>query len=403
MSTVIAEHKNTYNDVPVIMPIGNKKVETYTNKSVGQRREFVIVQPATAISTNIYNSQQADFLIQNVIDRVSSVYLVWNYVNNSGAPFVAAANTDSVVASIQIFSGSGTTLLYQSTTNVENYLINNFLLSRNEYEVTGPLRGYYPPIEQYPGGLTTIPNGASGALYYPLALNFFRSTHLRPYLLNGNLLVRVLFNNATTNIASGTWTTTSLSLEISGYNESEQQQNFLLSKATVPKAFSYWAPQRSFLTLALSNTGNTNNFKLTGIRGYVNLLMFVIRDSTYATSPLNQFTFTRCASFDILDSGNQSVTGFKQQTSDDMVLMASHMFDNKFISYTNAHVWSFSQTPVSDIATGADNGCVFFDGFFNLNFIMPTTITPTNYDIMVFAMCNESLMVNGATLTSTRA
>lgn len=403
MSLILADNPNVYNDVPVVQSIGNKKVETYTTKSVRQRREFVIVQPATAISSNIYQGQQADFLIQNCIDRISSVYLKWDYINSSGANFVAAANTDSVIQSIQIFSGSGTNLLYQSTTNVESYLINNFLLSRNEYETTALLRGYYSPVEQYPGGTSTIANGAAGSLYFPIALNFFRSTHFRPYDINGNLLIRILFNPAATNITSGTWTTTSLSIEISGYNESDAQQNMILAKATVPKAFSYYAPQRSFITMALTTAGNQNSFKLTGIRGWVSVLFFTIRTSTYATSPVNQFAFTRCASFDILDSGNQSVTGFKQQTENDMILMASHMFDNRFINYTNAHVWSFSQTPVSDIATGQNNGCVWFDGFNSLVWYMPTTITATNYDIAVYAMCNESIIINGANVSSTRA
>jgi hypothetical protein len=40
---------------------------------------------------------------------------------------------------------------------------------------------------------------------------------MRPYTVAGNLLIRVLFNDAAVNISSGSWTTTEVVMQVSGY------------------------------------------------------------------------------------------------------------------------------------------------------------------------------------------
>lgn len=398
---LIQDYPNAMNDVAHQVQIGNNKVESFSFKNVPQRRSVVTINPTTSISSNILAGAQIDFRVENCVDRFSggnAVYLRVAYNNTSGANCVIAP-AECQIGLIQIYSNNGSNLLYQQQNNSESYVANNIVTSRTEHEGIAALK---LTSAAYATGVVTISNAQTGYYYIPICPLFWKSIHLRPYTISGNLLIRVQFNNAAINISSGSMTTTEAVLRVSGYYESEEQKKMMINKALLPKNFFYFAPQRHIETQTLA-VSSTYTIRLSGIRGIAPVLFFCIRSTANISSPGNQYNWVRCSSFEILDSANVALTGYNPVTEDDMQLSYSHQFDNLFLNNTGAHVYSFSQQPVGNLATGTLDGSVFFDGFHSLRFTTKSTITPGSYEIMVCCLCNENLKLRNSVLLSSRA
>lgn len=398
MSQLVAANKNSYHDIPVVKSIAGKSVETFNNTSSHQRRVFVQVSPSTAISSNVLNGNSLDFRIENPIDRIGSAYIRIDWSNSSGAAFVHSGPTAMWIQQVQIYANNGSTLLYQTNDPVQNWLISSILMSRNEHETTAALRG---TSAVYATSTISEPDGSSGSYYIDLSPNFWRSTKLRTYCIDGNLLVRIKFQESANIITSGSWTTTAVNLELSGYMEDEQQKKLLIQRAEKPKVFSYYAPQRHTETLTL-NASTQYQIRMSGINGWVNQLFFVLRPIALSTTPAGQFSFIRPDFFDILDPQSKSLTGFKNQTSRDMVMLYSHLYDNQFINNTAACVYSFSQTPVADVKNGSFNGGVYMEGYHLLQFNTDALLITGSYQVLIYAMCNESLIIEKALVRTSR-
>jgi hypothetical protein len=235
------EHFNAFNDLPLVAKIGNQSVETYGYKNVHQRRVVVNVNPITAIATNILQGSQIDFRIESgIIDRISGtrVQLRVGYSNTSGGNCVISV-PEAWLANLQVYSNNGSILIYQYTKEIESFIINSTTLSHNEHEVSATYRG---TDSLYTTRTLTIANNASRYLYLTLAPLFWKSIHMQPYSIDGQLLVRLTFNSATNNISSGSMTIIEAVLRISGYEEPEAQKKLILSKAMIPKNFFYYSP-----------------------------------------------------------------------------------------------------------------------------------------------------------------
>lgn len=396
MSKILAANPNAENDMTKEFSIGGNKVEAFVNVSVPQRRAFVSVGPTSAISSNIWSGgQEVSFRLENNIDRIGTAYLKVDIANNSGAACVCAAGPTHI-KNIEIYSNNGSTLLYQTNSAVSNFLIDAVCMSRNEWDTSSADRG---TDANYSTVSISNPDGQVWSYYYNIAPNFWRTLKLRPYCIDGNLLVKVRFSNQI--IQSGTLTTTAANIMISGYYESEKQKNKCIARAEFPKVLSYWAPQAHVETLNLS-AGSSYNIRLSGINGWVGQLYFAIRSMANAASVSNQFTFVRPAHFDILNPSSVSLTGFRQQTEKDMILLYSHLYDNLFINKTNACVYSFSQRPVADMATGTCNGAVEMRGDHYLQFTMPAGLGAGAHEVHIFGICNESLSIVKAQARSSR-
>jgi hypothetical protein len=394
-------YPNAFNDIPGQVKIRQNTVETYAYKNVPQRRVLVNVNPSSAIATNILQGAQIDYRLESgVIDRIggAGVQLRVAYSNTSGANCVIAI-PEAWLANVQIYSNNGFTLLYQHVNEVEQFLINSVTLSRNEHENTAAYRG---TLAAYATGTLTIANNQSGYLFVNIAPLFWKSIHLRPYSVERQLLVRLTFNPAFANISSGSMTTTEAVLRVSGYEESDAQKKMILSKAMLPKNVFYYAPQRHIKTQTLA-ASSTYTIRLSGIHGMCNQLFFVLRAVANIGSPSNEFSFARASSFEILDESGVSQTGFTPVTESDMIMQYGHQYDNIFINNTNAHVWSFSQTPVADLKHGTSNGSFFFNGFASLRFTTSSTFTPGSYQFMCVALCNENLRVVKGNVSTTRS
>lgn len=394
-----SNYPNSYNDVPPVSELANgAKVQTFSNKVVDQQRALVSVQPSSATATTIsaLAGSTVDFRLENNIDRITSVWLRIRYSNTSGAD-CAVSTADAWNSQQQIYSNNGANLLWQTTDNVEAYL-NNMFLSRNEFEVLADKR---LTSVTYATGVTTIPTGSSGYVYIPIALPFFNACKIRPYTIDGNVLVRIQFAPSASIISSGTMDITETVLLLSGFYESDEQKNMMLREATLPKVIPYYSYQRHNETLTLA-ASTRYQIRLSGLVGDANILAFCIRSVSFISNPNAQYAFQDVENFDILDSGNRSLTGFRLQTTEDMELQYALQFDNLFISNTNAYIWSFSQSPVTDTGKGSTNGYVTMEGFNSLQFTTTADIIPGSYQILIFANAQEELRILNAQMTSSR-
>ena len=397
----LVNYPNSYNDLPSQVKIGNQTVETYAYKNTPQRKVVCTVNPTTAISSNILNGSQIDFRIESgLCDRISGVgvQLRVAYNNTSGANCVVAI-PEAWLANIQIYSNNGSTLLYQHTNEVEQYLINCVTLSRNEHENSAAIRG---TSANYATGVLTVPNGQSGYLYVNIAPLFFKSLHLRPYSIDGQFLIRLTFNSGASNISSGSWTTNEAVLRVTGFEEPEGQKKMVLSRAMLPKNFFYYAPQRHIETMTLA-ANSQYTIRMSGLQGYANQIFFILRSTANINSPNNHFSFARVKNFELLDESNVSIVGFNPIEIEDMLISYGHQYDNLFLLNTNAHVWSFSQSPIGDLKLGTCNGGHFFNGFNSIRFTTRSDLVGGAYQIQIIALCNESMKVNRSVVSTTRS
>ena len=342
------------------------------------------------------NSATIDYRFENNISRISSVYL---RVLVSSVGGCTHAIPSMFLNNIQIFASNGSKLLYHSVSNIENEWVNNTFMSYIEHTTTAAIRG---TDENYTTNEIVMPAATQRYFYIPIALNFWRSLHLRPYSFDGNLLVRLKFNALASNISAGTLQSTEAQLILSGYNEPSHQESYNLSRATVPKQLGFYGIQRHYETQTLS-AGAKYQVRLSGITGHCNVLIFGLRAIADIASPSSQYSFQRCASFDILNSSNKSITGYKSQIEEDMILMYSYVFPNKYVNYTGAQFWSFSQSPMADVSTGSCNGSYHFTGFEVLEFTTKSSLVPGSYQLFVMCLSSESLNVDNAQLSTTRS
>lgn len=392
----LADFPNAVNEMPQVSKIGDKSVMTYDYKCTEQRRAFVTVNPTTAVAANILNGSQVDFRFENQADRIAqNMYLRIDYAN-TGIVNAVVATPESFISQIQIFSDNGSTLLYQTISNIETYLLNNIVLTRNEHENTAVYRG---TNANYSIGVSSFAPGVTGTWLLPIAPGFWKSTHFRPYSIYGNLLIRIFFSPGSQNIVSGALTTTNVVLRVNQYYEPALQKNLILRDAMLPKNFFYFAPQRHIETVNL--TANVPyTLRLTGLKGSANMLLFTIQQQAFVTDPNNQFNFQDVISYEILDSANVSLSGYEPVTQAEHQVAYAHQIDNRFAQFRGFQCHSFSQAPIGDLARGTLNGLVKFDGFHSLRVTIPSTGT---YTITAVAPCSETLKIVEGRVSTTRS
>jgi hypothetical protein len=173
----------------------------------------------------------------------------------------------------------------------------------------------------------------------------------------------------------------------------------MIKNSPLPKNLFYYSPQRHVETLTM-NPNSTYTMRLSGILGYANQFFFLLRSTSFTSNPNAQFAWQRVASF---DSANVSLVGYNPITKDDMILFYAHQYDNLFLIHTGAHVHSFSQVPILDLARGSINEGVNFDGFHSLRFTTKSTLPAGSYELTVVGPCSENLRINNAVVTASRA
>lgn len=392
---------NALNDMPLKRKIGGADVESFAYKCVPQRRVTVTQNFSTSTPTNVLSGWQGDARIENCVDVIKQVFLRIQYQNNSGGA-IQISPSSNLLKQIQLFSENFSNLLYQTIDVQEEFLIDSVSISRNEYELIAP---YILSDANYATGPVTIANGQSGYFDIHICPSFWKATMLRPYTIQGNLGVRVLFNTTAACVVGGVipsgFTTPECVLRITGYYEPPQQIKTLTDNAMVPKNFFYLAPQMHQESLTL-NPSQQYTIRLSAIMGAVSQIYFTLRSQAYVQDVTNWANFVRCDRFELLDSSQQALTGYNPIEISDMIIAYAHQYDNLFIAHTGASVWSFSQCPVKDNSLGTLEGFSNFDGFNSIRITTPASLAPGGYQLTLVAMCSENLRINKARVTSTR-
>ena len=191
---ILSQYENSYNDmlVPAELVKG-KKVLVNASKSVQQRRAEVLIQPSGSIPSTLTSLANSilDFRIEQPLDRITHMNVKVNYANNSGSVCTTCA-VASWKKQEQIYSDNGTKLLYQSTDSPQTVLTDFLFRDRNDHGLTYLYRG---TTLNHDLGVTNFVNGASGSYILPVADVFIRNWEPRPYEINGNIMVRLQFEN----------------------------------------------------------------------------------------------------------------------------------------------------------------------------------------------------------------
>lgn len=384
------------NDLPQQIKIGGREVESFSYHCVNQRKEVITINSATAVASNVLAGATIDFRIDDQAHRISHVdlKLTWNNTN------AVVATPEALIETVQIYSDNGSTLLYQSNYALENYLINNVQESYTEHLNSAVTRGTDANYLRTP---LTLPAAAQGVWYLPIASQFWRCLHIRPYSISGNLIIRIKFATAASNIVSGTLTTPEAVLRIVHFRESEQQRKWVLSRAMLPKALWYFAPQRHVETLQL--TGATQvKVKLSAIKGDVICAMIVLRPTSAIGNPSTQFSsFVLLQEYEFLNAADQSIAGYNPTVRDEAQLMYGRTIDNTFIPTVGAVFHSFSQSPKHDLLRGTVSGFERFDGFYSLRFTPVFGTAAGAYELFVLCMCSETMNITGGKVRTTRS
>lgn len=376
--------------------IGGKTVESYSHHAVKQRREVVSINASTAVPTNVLAGGQLEFRLEDQVDRLSHVDLRVNWASTATPPVVAFPQ--AWIESVQIYSDNGSTLLYQSNASLENYVIDGLTQSFTENINSAGVRG---TNTTYASGTLTLPTNTFGYFYIPLATQFWRATHIRPYSIQGNLIIRVKFATAALNIVSGTITTPSVDLRAVHFRESPEQKQWIISRAMNPKAIWYHAPQRHIEQITINGI-NPVKVRLSGLKGDAICLMVMLRAVADLSIPASQFTFQLLETYEILNAEDQSIVGYNPVRRDEAQLIYGRMFDNTFFPTVGAILHSFSQTPKHDLIRGTIGGFERFSGFHSIR-ITPTGLPNGAYELFVIAMCAEAMHIVGGRVRTTRS
>lgn len=398
MDLILPQYESDFNDMPSIKKFGRSEVYANTNKSVHQQRIQVLKSPSSAAPSTMANlaNSTVEFRLENEVDRITHTDLRIEWSNTSGANMVSCTYC-AFPRQVQIFSDNGSKLLYTLNSNVVNYLSDVLFKSREHHENTAALRG---TTDAYGNGTITHATATSGTIIIPIAELFWHAK-IRPYEINGNLLIKVSFVNTATLISSGAMNINSVQLAVHGYYESEPQQKMVKSRSLQPKNLFYYAIQEHSETLALG-ASSTASIRLSGIKGHIPLLAFFIRDVANISSPAAQFSCLRVQSFEVTNEKNQSIVGYSPVSEVDMLNNFAFQFPNKLLLNWNIHVYSWTQSPVGDMALGSFNGGSEFNGFHSLKFTCKSTMASSTYEVLTFGFTSESLKFNHGNVSASR-
>lgn len=398
----ILDSYTVYKEMPIETKFsGNVKSESYgPPHNCPQRRIMQTINASSAFNPTAIFGSQVQFRLEDQVDRIESVYLRISLTNNGGVNAVISI-PENFLSQVQVYSANGSYLLLNQLSSDEVFLSNNLSTTRTEFETISAQKG---TNDQYTFGTLTLLPGTTSTYFIPLCQSFWRSCNVRPYSAVGNFLLRLNFNKASAVIESGAVDVTDCVLRIAGEQESEGQKQLIVSRAQIPKNFFYYNIQRHIQDLNLAAGAQTTTIRLSGLIGICSSIVWTIKNVVNIDSPSTHFGYDRCEAFEFLDSGNQSFCGHNPiRTDSDMYMLYSNHWSNKFIKYTGAHVYSFSEHPANDLLTGGLSGVVLLDGYANLRFTTPSTWGGGSYQIAVYAFCSENLRYRNGNVTSSRS
>lgn len=373
----------------------NKSTHTHNPNvyEIQQRSVLVQVSPTTATPSNVLiNNSSVQFRIEDSIDKYSAMYVSMDWVTTGAA--VTLSSCAGFIKTLQIFSENGSNLLFNSLSELEPWVTNNMLYTRDQHELTSGNRGTTVAYS----GVQTLPANSSGTFLFEIGKSFFNLAKIRSYLVQGNILVKIQFNNSIT-LNAGNFSSNCI-LKLLGCMEHSSIKSALLQTAKLNKDVFFHSIARHQEIQNLQ-PNNKYTIRLSGItNSYVNSCWIIVRSLANSTDPANWFVFeNNLSAFEFTNESQQSLCGYSPITRADEKIM--YPFQNLFLNYTNARFYRFTEDPVIDFKYSGGHGYAFFNGFNYLN-LYTGAITPGAFEITVLAFVNETLFSRNAIIKTTR-
>ena len=378
------------NYVTVVGPERKKIRKRNSYIVVAQNRDYQTVNPSTTIAAALLNGGQCEFRIESGIADVIDYCMIKLQVSNATGGAVVLAPAQMLINSIQVWAQNGSNLL--NTVYGHELYLGNAFLPRNEYENFCDGLGL---TTAYASAATSIANGSTATLYIPIFQPFMPSK-LHPAGLQGNLLVRVLFNTtALTHVSGSLLDVSNCVLNLRSRDQpnalQSEQENFYTGPIPLSLCFQNIQRQSVVMTLAASST---YSITLSGINGIVSTLFWTIRPAAITAS--NCITYYAPQDFDIQTSDGSSLIGFTRRTGTEALWDYAECFDNLFRKNVNFNCVPFSNDPVNDYANGSNYGYMPFTSFEKLSFTTASTLVGASYTIDIIAFVHDNInIVNG--------
>lgn len=358
---------------------------------IAQNKDLVTVQPATTVPAALLNGGQIDYRIEKGAADVVDFAVLKNVFSNATGGAVVVSPAQMHIQRIEYWLQNGSTLI--ATQYGHELYLQNAFLPRNEYE---NICASMYLTESYASAATSIADGTSATFYIPI-WNPWMATKIHPSGLEGNILIRVIYNtSALTTVSGGLLTCTSSSLQLHSRDQPQALQNEqekFYKDLKVPTCLSFLNIQRMQQQMSLS-ASNTYEIVLSGISGIASCMFFTIRPAALTAS--NCITYTAIDNYDLLDPSGSSLIGFTRKGLYEQLYEYSTCFDNKFRKLINFNCIMFSQDPVQDFVSGQNNGYQPLTTYERLSFTTPAGLSTANYTIDIFAYVQDELkIVNG--------
>lgn len=374
----------------------NNGIYSNTDLSVDQRRNQVLINPSTAMPTTMASlvGSQLEFRIENNIDLIQNMYLRVKLNNTSGGNFIHAI-PDFWLDRVEIWGQNGSVLLYSQMDSYVQFVADNIFRSRENHEATYVTRGYSDTT--YTTTQITVADTATPTYNIHIAEQFFKPCRLRSYAQDGNLLIRFQFAPTGRIITSGTCSISSTQLRVVGFDESEDQRDLMHSRLLLPHDYHFYGWMKHTVTQSLA-ASTSYDITLSGIKGHVAALCWVLRKTSETSSATNQGAVYGVSTYEIKDSAGKALTGHNPIDLNDMQISYAMQYPNLLLKNKEIQIHTFCKAPVQCFETGAWLGGYEFNGFETLRITTPSGLASTTYEINVYALTSQILQSRKASL-----
>lgn len=280
------------------------------------------------------------------------------------------------------------------------YLHQLFSLSEEDRTFANTQMGDYSSVTKL-NALTT----ASSEWFLDL-YSIFKQSHIHILNNNFNVELRIYMRSLSDVYVAGSGSGTPSMIINSAYAiakvcemSPQEASNYTQQLAKLPRHILY--RDVNYQIISQSSGVSSGNYTLTAFSGQkVETIVFVIRPSGATGS--NLLTYTAPTSWDITDSGGQSMTGGTVITSSRALKYLSRQFTNTNFqiggsSVNNVYVWSFSHNPLHSIQTGVDNGYEKWTGAEQLKITYSSSLSSA-VEIFVFSVNLAAIQITPLTI-----
>ena len=358
-------------------------------------RTTILQSPISSVNASMLNGGTLDIRVERgVIDLITSAYVKIGVTNDTGAS-ATIAPSPFLINKIDIFAANSAQLL--TTIYAQEIWLSLALLSQQEFEQLTTLFG---TNANYATTGTVLASGVSTSFYVPI-YNILSTSNLYLSGLKGELIIKLYFNpTSLTHLAGSLVHTDSIQLLLKGYREpqkvKDQRMSLYSGKYLIPVITNQRMNQ--VITLAASTS---YSILLSGLKGLIGGIFFTMRNAviTGATQGTYYLEFDQ---LDVQNADGSSLLGFYKRPIAERGLDSCEMFNNRMTFNSNFVYIGFAENIVNDVITGSNSGMEVFNGFEKLVFTTSSAIAPAAYQIDIFALTHQALVINSNTIIATQ-